>query len=179
MAGRVRLDVAANAKALEAMNRTLQFTAILLAALVTGVFWGTWFTLTRSLESFSAEEFLHIGKTIIANVGVPMSILMPAMLLVMAGAIWFYPVKRAAGFYLLVTGFFLMVVTLLITVLVEVPIDNEIRKWTIDTLPDNWENKRLTWKHFHALRTLSSIAGLAAVLWSALVPAGSGKHVPR
>ena len=39
--------------------------------LITGVFWGTWFTLTRSIESFSSEEFVHIGKVIIANVAVP------------------------------------------------------------------------------------------------------------
>ena len=44
-------------------NRIVQFAGIMLAALVTGVFWGTWFTLTRSLDSFSAAEFLHIGKT--------------------------------------------------------------------------------------------------------------------
>ena len=63
-------------------------------ALVTGVFWGTRFTLTRSLDSFSAAEFLHIGKTIIANVAVPMRILMHASLLVTLGAIWLYPVKH-------------------------------------------------------------------------------------
>ena len=153
-------------------NRLVQFVGIMLVALVTGVFWGTWFTLTRSLDSFSAAEFLHIGKTIIANVALPMRFLMPASLLVTLGAIWLYPVKRTKGFYLLLAGFILMVVTLLITLLVEVPIDNEIRRWTVETLPGDWEAKRLTWKHFHALRTLTSVSGLGAFVWSVLLPSG-------
>jgi hypothetical protein len=59
------------------------FVALFLLALVAGVFWGTWFTLTRSIETFSPAEFIHIGKTIIANVAWPMRILMPACILFM------------------------------------------------------------------------------------------------
>src|SRR5215831_16492836 len=51
-----------------------EFFALMLSALVMGVFWGTWFTLTRSIHDFSAEEFIHIGKTIIANVAVQIGI---------------------------------------------------------------------------------------------------------
>jgi hypothetical protein len=53
-------------------------------------------------------------------------------------------------------------------VLVEVPIDNEIKRWTVDTMPADWQVQRFTWKRFHALRTLTSIMGLAAFGWSAL-----------
>src|SRR6266566_1763960 len=63
--------------------KVIEFTTLILAALVMGVFWGTWFTLTRSIPDFSATEFIHIGKTIIANVAVPMAILMPVTLLMM------------------------------------------------------------------------------------------------
>ena len=45
--------------------KAIQFMALLLLMLVTGVFWGTWFSLSRSMEVFSAAEFIHIGKTII------------------------------------------------------------------------------------------------------------------
>ena len=51
--------------------RAVEFAALILSALVMGVFWGTWFTLTRSLDNFSAAEFIHIGKTIISNVAIP------------------------------------------------------------------------------------------------------------
>ncbi len=143
------------------MKRKLtEFAAVLLVALVTGVFWGTWFTLTRSLENFSAAEFIHIGKTIIANVALPMRMLMPATIVLIALAMWqSYRVNRGA-FYLYAFSLALMILTLVITVAVEVPIDNQIKTWTANTLPADWENLRQTWNRFHASRTLTCIASL-------------------
>lgn len=145
-------------------NRIASFLALFLAALVTGVFWGTWFTLTRSLETFSPTEFLHIGKTIIANVAVPMRILLPACLIAMLWALLAHPARRSASFYLILASFLLMIATLLITLMVEVPIDNEIKRWTVESLPPDYEATRLTWQRFHALRTATSVASLAALV---------------
>ncbi|HEX9423178.1 MAG TPA: hypothetical protein VF899_08040 [Pyrinomonadaceae bacterium] len=94
------------------------FAGLFLLALVTGVFWGTWFTLTRSIETFSADEFIHIGQTIIRNVAWPMRILMPACILVMILAALLVPEKRSAAFYLTVVACLLIVIALLITLLV-------------------------------------------------------------
>jgi len=144
--------------------KIVQFTSLFLLLLITGVFWGTWFTLTRSLETFSAEEFIHIGKTIIANVAIPMSILMPLCILLMILSLWLYPQKKSAGFYLSATAFVLLIITLLITLLVEVPIDNEIKGWTAATLPSNWESIRNRWDTFHTIRTFTSLASFAGFL---------------
>ena len=51
---------------------------ILLYALVMGVFWGTWFSLSRSIASIKPEVFLDIGHTMIANLAWPIRLLMPA-----------------------------------------------------------------------------------------------------
>lgn len=141
-------------------QKTLEFVALMLAALVTGVFWGTWLTLTRSLENFSPAEFIHIGKTIIANVAIPMRILMPATLLVMLFVAWQTFRTGKLSFYLYCLSFLLMVVTLIITVGVEVPIDNQIKTWTAQSIPANWESLRHKWNWFHSLRTFTSIASL-------------------
>ena len=61
---------------------------MVLLMLITGVFWGTWFTLTRSIGEFSSAEFIHIGKVIIANVANPMKILMPAGILFLGWTTW-------------------------------------------------------------------------------------------
>jgi len=125
--------------------------------LVTGVFWGTWFTLTRSLENFSPVEFIHIGQTIIANVAVPMRILMPATLLFLLLSMWSTHKKSRPVFYLYTMSFLLMVVTLIITVGVEVPINNQIKTWSVNTIPENWRSLRQTWDEFHTARTFTSI----------------------
>ena len=75
-------------------TKLIPFIALFLLLLVTGVFWGTWFTLTRSIEDFSAAEFIHIGKVIIGNVALPMSIIMPSCILVMILSSWFYQQKK-------------------------------------------------------------------------------------
>ena len=142
------------------------FVSLFLSLLVAGVFWGTWFTLTRSIESFSAAEFIHIGKVIIANVAVPMRIIVPSCLLFLLLWVWVYPRKRTTRFYLAVAGLVLMIVTLLITLSVLVPIDNQIKEWTESTVPEDWENIRGRWKAFHAVRTFTSLASFACVALS-------------
>jgi uncharacterized membrane protein len=137
--------------------RFAEFISLILTALVMGVFWGTWFTLTRSLENFSPSEFIHIGKTIIANVAVPMRILMPATLLFLLIASWLSFKINKPSFYWYSLSLLFMIVTLIITIAVEVPIDNHIKTWTTETIPANWQSLRHTWNQFHTLRTITSV----------------------
>lgn len=125
--------------------------------LVAGVFWGTWFTLTRSLGDFSAAEFIHIGKVIITNVALPMRIIFPGTVLLVIVALWVYPVKKSAAFYWGTTSLVFLLATLVITLAVLVPIDNNIKTWSAETVPANWSSIRVRWDNFHALRTLTSI----------------------
>lgn len=140
--------------------KAIQFIALLLLLLVTGVFWGTWFSLTRSLPGFSAAEFIHIGKTIIANVALPMRIIFPACVLLVIVSLFIYR-KRSASFYWTLLSAVLIIITLLITLLVEVPIDNQINTWTVDTIPGDWQSIRQRWDMFHTARTFTSLGAFA------------------
>jgi uncharacterized membrane protein len=144
------------------------FAGLFLLALVTGVFWGTWFTLTRSIETFSAGEFIHIGQTIIRNVAWPMRILMPACILLMITSVSLIPKKDSTGLYLGIFACSLIVAALLITLLVEVPIDNQIRTWTPETIPADWTTMRARWQVFHTARTFLSLASLASLILAVL-----------
>ncbi|WP_300599846.1 DUF1772 domain-containing protein [Niabella sp.] len=140
------------------MKKFWWFCSLIGVMLVTGVFWGTWFTLTRSLETFPPDHFIRIGQTIIDNVAVPMRILMPVTLLVqllLCISFW----KQKPAIYFFAAAFIFMVISLLITLLVEVPIDNQVKTWTVASMPGNWTTLRATWKEFHFFRTLSSILG--------------------
>ena len=146
--------------------RMLYRISLILLMLVTGVFWGTWFTLTRSLTSFSAEEFLHIGKVIIANVAIPMRIIMPLCILCMILTMWFYPQKQYYRFYFNITALVLIIITLLITVLILVPLDNQIKFWTVSTVPSDFDQLRNRWEFFHAVRTFTSLASFVCFTFS-------------
>src|SRR6185436_6978392 len=105
------------------MRKLIYLVSLFFLLLITGVFWGTWFTLTRSIESFSPDEFAHIGRVIIDNVAIPMRIIMPTGILLVIWSLWISKQKNGMGFYMGVLSLILIIATLLITVLVLVPID--------------------------------------------------------
>jgi hypothetical protein len=61
--------------------RAAQATTTVLFALVMGVFWGTWFSLSRTMDQLSAETFLAVGHEMIRNLGGPMAVMLPLSLL--------------------------------------------------------------------------------------------------
>jgi uncharacterized membrane protein len=144
-----------------------QFLSTMLFALVMGVFWGTWFSLSRSIEGFQPQTFLDIGQTAIRNLAVPMAILMPLSLLSALIMIALLS-KRSIAFLFAIVAFALMVAALVVTLAVEVPIDNQIKVWTIATLPVNWEMLRDRWEFYHGVRTFVSIFALAFMTVSSL-----------
>ena len=151
-------------------TRVAQATTIVLFALVMGVFWGTWFSLSRTMDQLSGETFVAVGHQMIQNLGVPMAILLPLSLgsaLVTLVLLW--QAGRGAAFWWALTGFLLMVTALVITLAVEVPIDNQISTWTAAALPGDWRSVQSRWELFHTIRTFMSIAALAAVTVSATV----------
>jgi Domain of unknown function (DUF1772) len=64
-----------------------------------------------------------------------------------------------------------MVVALVITLAVEVPIDNQIQNWTAATLPGDWRSIQSRWELFHTIRTFLSVAAVVAVTISGVVTA--------
>jgi Anthrone oxygenase len=152
--------------------RTAQATTIVLFALVMGVFWGTWFALSRTMNRLSAETFVAVGHEMIRNLGVPMAILLPlALLSALITLVLLWPGVRGAAFWWLLAGFLLMVAALVITLAVEVPIDNQIKVWTAVTLPGDWRSIQSRWEAFHTIRSFLSIAAVVAATISAAVTA--------
>jgi len=140
----------------------LQFLALFLHLLVTGVFWGPLFSLHRSLDVFDKREFIKIVKTLAANLALPMRILMPVCLVLMLMVTKLYPDKTSGGFYATLAAFCLMGLALLITLAVEVPIVNRIIQWTESTVPTDWEAVRHRWVRFHVLRTAAALLSFAS-----------------
>jgi uncharacterized membrane protein len=152
-------------------TRAAQATTIILFALVMGVFWGTWFSLSRTMDQLSAETFLAVGHQMIQNLGVPMAILLPLALLSALAALALLWRRRGPAFWWLAAGFLLMVAALVITLAVEVPIDNQIEAWTAATLPADWRSIQSRWELWHTIRTFTSIAAVVAATISAVVTA--------
>lgn len=157
------------------MIKAVQFVTLLLFSLVTGVFWGTWFSLSRSMSEITSGTFLEVGRLMIANLGGPMSVLMPAALLsaLVLCVLLFRGRHRRANLFAS-AALVLMVVALVITLVVNVPIDRQIQSWATAALPSDWQAIRDRWEFYHGLRTLVSLAALACLFASTLSTAWPG-----
>jgi hypothetical protein len=138
-------------------RKSLELLTAILLTLVTGIFWGTWFSLSRTMHILPAEIFITIGKEIMNNVAITMSIIMPAsivgLLILLIGS-W---KARAAYFYCILTALILFVIALIITLAIEVPIDNQIKTWTVTTIPADWKDIRDRWELYHTIRTFLTL----------------------
>jgi uncharacterized membrane protein len=149
--------------------RAALFIQLYLYALVTGVFWGTWFSLSRSIAAITPSTFLEIGHTMIRNLGGPMSLLMPtAILSNVAVSVVLYRRREIRALGLAIAALVLLLAALVITLTVNVPIDDEIAVWTVPTLPPGWETIRDRWHFYHSLRTFASLLGLGCAFGSVL-----------
>ena len=122
------------------------------------------------MSQLSPETFLAVGHEMIQNLGTPMAILLPfALLSALITLVLARQEGHAAAFRWVAAGFLLMVAALVITLAVEVPIDNRIQTWTAATLPADWRSIQSRWELWHTVRTFASIAALAAVAIGAVV----------
>jgi hypothetical protein len=138
----------------------IQFLALFMLMLVTGIFWGPWFALHRSIGDFNAAEFIHIVQVMAANLAKPMRIMMPVCILFIA----LHVVQHQH--YLAIISLSLLLVALLITMLVEVPIVNQVKQWTVGSLPSDWEEIRDRWVTFHVIRTAAAIISFSCLALS-------------
>jgi uncharacterized membrane protein len=148
--------------------KTWELISIVLSALVAGMFHGPWVALSRSMSTFTPEVFLAIVDRMNRNMAPVMTVLMPAALLSIIPVLVFSYHERQLTFYLSAMAFALFIVALLVTVLVEVPIVEEIVTWKVSTLPGNWQQLRDRWIRFHVIRVISGLASLVLLVAGAI-----------
>ena len=156
------------------IQKSIQLVTGVLLILVTGLFWGTWFSLSRTMYELPPEMFITIGKQIIKNVALPMSIIMPASIIGLLFLCIMSWKTKSLYFYCIFVTLLLFIISLIITVAVEVPMDNQIKTWTTATIPFNWQYIRNRWEHYHTIRTFLSLSGIVFFLVAII----NGKQAP-
>jgi uncharacterized membrane protein len=148
--------------------KTWQLISIVLSSLVAGMFYGPWAALSRSFSTLNPDVFLPIVNRMNQNMAPLMTPLMPASLLSMVPVLFMSYSRQSTTFYLTATAFALFIVALLVTILVEVPIVEQIVTWTPSTLPANWQHLRDRWGTFHIIRIVAGISGLILLVVAAI-----------
>jgi uncharacterized membrane protein len=146
-----------------------EFLSMFLSALVAGVFWGPWLGLTRSGDTFPPEVFLSVAHRMIRNLAPIMPVLMCSAILTTLSVLFVSHGKQFPSCCLNLAGLLCFAVAMLVTLIVEVPIDNQIKSWTLATLPQHWEHIWHKWETFHTVRTGASLLGLGFLVAGALL----------
>ena len=145
------------------------FVSVMLYVLVAGVMWGTWLSLARTMTDYDADTFLADGQHMIDNLATVMALLMIAAVVVgLAAAVLLFRIGSTTAGWLAAVALLLMIGVLVITLAIEVPIDNQIKTWTTATLPADWQEIRARWADFHTVRTFLSLGAVAAAVWAGL-----------
>jgi uncharacterized membrane protein len=148
--------------------KTWELTSIVLSALVAGMFHGPWVALSRSMRTFTPEVFLAIVGRMNRNMAPVMTVLMPAAMLSIFPILYLSYRIAPLTFYLSVAALALFLIALLVTILVEVPIVEEIVTWTVPTLPANWQQLRDRWMRFHIIRVVAGLTSLVLLVVGAI-----------
>ena len=136
----------------------VQFVALVLTALSMSVHFGTWLTERpiRRTQSGALFTEVHQGRDQVAARVMP--ILGNAAIIFLAlGAFFAREVPRA--FTLSLAGLVLVVSNMLVTLIVNVPINRKVQTWKPDSPPDEWKSLRDQWERFHSIRTLLIVSG--------------------
>ena len=164
----------------ESLVKSVQFVSIMLYVLVAGVMWGTWLSLARTMTNYDAGTFLTDGKHMIENLAVIMAVLMiSAVVIGLVAVVLLFRSRSTVAAWLAAIGLVLMIAVLVITLAVEVPIDNLIATWTEATLPADWQEIRARWSIFHTLRTFASLGAVAAAVGAGLTTRTTDRDVSR
>ena len=148
--------------------KTWELISIVLSALTAGMFHGPWIALSRSMKTFAPEVFLQIVDRMNGNMAPVMTVLMPGTMLSIIPVMLLSYRQRPMVFYLSTVALLLFLIALLVTVVVEVPIVQQIVTWTASTLPENWQQLRDRWMRFHVLRVIAGMASLVFLVVAAI-----------
>jgi uncharacterized membrane protein len=144
--------------------KLFELLSIVLLMIVGGLYWGPWVALSRSMATFEPGVFLAIVKRMNRNMEPVMTVLMPVALVSTLPVMVLSFGEQRHTFYLTLAGLAMFLVTLIVTLVVEVPIVQQMDTWTASTLPDNWQELRDHWGAFHLLRIVPAVAGLILLL---------------
>jgi Domain of unknown function (DUF1772) len=140
----------------------------MVSALSTGGFFGTWASLGPSTREFTPGTYVEVQQATIRNLRPVMGTLLPAA--VSANAITVALEardRRSPAFALTMGGPCSQLLSLVLTVAIELPINAQVMTWSPKP-PQGWETVRNRWAGVHTARTASSVAGLACVTAAAL-----------
>ncbi len=141
----------------------IRFLNIIFAALLAGTSFGIWFGFDPA--HYSASTYVEQQQNLVHSLNtlmIALVVIVTAITLISA----FLQRKNKAIFIALLLAAVFFISCIVITRFGNVPIQNEMLKWTVDSLPDNWTTLRDKWWSFHIMRAIVELMALFIIAWT-------------
>lgn len=141
------------------MVQTLEVVTVVVVGVMVGVEFAVAFVLNRILDALPGDSG-QLGR---AHGGRMLGAVMPVWYVtsLVLTAIWAVARWHDHGTGLVVTAAALLVVSVLLSVLLLVPINNRAKTWTPENRPADWKEQGRRWDRFHYVRVAVIIAAFA------------------
>jgi uncharacterized membrane protein len=148
------------------MLSTLEVVTTVIVGLMVGVEFSVAFIVSRILDALP-DDSSQLGH---AHGGRMLGALMPFWYIgsLVLSAVWAVAARHHHGTGLVVTAAGLLIVSVVMSILLLVPINNRNKTWTPENRPADWREQLNRWNRFHYIRVAVIIAAFAC-LASALV----------
>ena len=137
--------------------KVINWASIFFLMLTVGVFWGSYLSLSRSYNLLSLSELIHVGKITVANLAWPMRLISIITIGLMLTAAYMQIDKKTRWFYFLIISIVCLLIPLILTVMLEVPINNQVIGWTALTAPTNWKALVGQWQFIGLIRVVFAL----------------------
>ncbi|WIX77083.1 DUF1772 domain-containing protein [Amycolatopsis carbonis] len=144
------------------MLSALEVFTTVVVGLMVGVEFSVAFVINRILDGLPGDSG-QLGR---AHGGRMLGALMPFWYIgsVVLSAVWAIAGWRHPGTGLVVIGAALLIVSVIMSLLLLVPINNRGKTWTPENRPEDWREQMNRWDRFHYVRVAVLIAAFALLV---------------
>lgn len=143
------------------MLSTLQVVTTVVVGVMVGVEFSVAFVMNRIFDALPEDS----GQLARAHGGRMLGAVMPVWYIgsVVLAAVWALADWNGRGTGLVVTGAALLIVSVIMSVLLLVPINNRGRTWTPENRPADWKRQMDRWDLYHYVRVAVIVAAFACL----------------
>jgi uncharacterized membrane protein len=151
----------------DSVTRIAMAAGVLFSGLFAG-FLTTVCVLEASLRGFSAPVYTQVRLVELVHLDDLATVLLPAALLATATLVLATVGKPGPTRWLVLAALGLLVTTLIISALVNVPINTDQQVWSVLAPPSNWASVRDRWQIAHLVRTTTAVCAFTILVTAAI-----------
>ncbi|HEY2711742.1 MAG TPA: DUF1772 domain-containing protein [Chthoniobacterales bacterium] len=155
------------------MNPDIVHALEIVAIVVAGTLTGSEFAVTVFFHpSISRlEDAVHIraAQTLAKILGMVMPFWYPLTLLLALAVTFIAHTARTTPWWLALASTVLLALISVYSVLLPVPINNQVARWQPDSVPANWRDLRRRWDLLHAIRVAFLVVALILLVASCVI----------